>query len=206
MLCLADRGLSGYPLWNEARQTGAHLLWRVTKNRPLPVRERLCDGSYLSEIEPAKATRKTLTDPLALALTVRVIDYRLPGLSQSEPIYRLITTLLNPDEAPANELAALARSRTVQFQARSHPHPPKTPRQWRPSPLSSSTPGGIILSKNWRKVCSPTQKDDPTPAWSSDGANNFLHARGTNRLIKGLAGLWRLLSEQHWVRLRLLRL
>jgi hypothetical protein len=111
MLCLADRGLSGYPLWSEAQKTGAHLLWRVTKNRRLPVRERLCDGSYLSEIEPAKATRKSMSDPFAPALTVRVIDYRLPGLPQAEPIYRLITTLLNPDEAPALELAALYQSR-----------------------------------------------------------------------------------------------
>jgi hypothetical protein len=111
MLCLADRGFSGYPLWAQAQKTGAHLLWRVAKNRQLPVRERLCDGSYLSGIEPAKATRKTLTDPLAPALTVRVIEYHLPGLPQSEPIYRLITTLLNPDEAPADELAALYQSR-----------------------------------------------------------------------------------------------
>jgi len=96
MLCLADRGFAGYPLWAAAVRTGAHLLWRVPKNRLLPVLKRLPDGSYLSEIEPAPLTRKAMTDPAAAPLTVRVIDYRLPGVPDAEPIYRLITTLLDP--------------------------------------------------------------------------------------------------------------
>ena len=45
MLCLADRGLSGYPLWAAASRTGAQLLWRIPKNRQLPVRARLSDDS-----------------------------------------------------------------------------------------------------------------------------------------------------------------
>jgi hypothetical protein len=32
MLCLADRGFSGYPLWAAASRTGAQLLWRITKD------------------------------------------------------------------------------------------------------------------------------------------------------------------------------
>lgn len=44
-------------------------------------------------------------------LTVRVIDYRLPGMVGAEPIYRLITTFLSPDQAPAEELAALYHAR-----------------------------------------------------------------------------------------------
>lgn len=111
MLCLADRGLSGYPLWAAASRTGAHLLWRVAKNRTLPVMERLADGSYLSEIEPAPHTRKKMADPEAPPLTVRVIDYRLPGVPDAEPIYRLITTLRDPASAPAQELAALYQTR-----------------------------------------------------------------------------------------------
>jgi hypothetical protein len=111
MLCLADRGFAGYPLWAAAARTGAQLLWRVPKNRLLPVRERLPDGSYLSAIEPAPRTRKTMTDPAALPLTVRVIDYRLPGVPDAEPIYRLITTLFDPHNAPAQELAALYHAR-----------------------------------------------------------------------------------------------
>lgn len=111
MLCLADRGLSGYPLWAAATRTGAQLLWRIPKNRLLPVRERLADGSYLSEIEPAPRTRKKMATQDAPPLTVRVIDYRLPGVPDAEPIYRLITTLLDPFAAPAQELATLYQSR-----------------------------------------------------------------------------------------------
>ncbi|MDL1864564.1 hypothetical protein FBQ90_05070 [Betaproteobacteria bacterium PRO5] len=61
MLCLADRGLSGYPLWVAANRTGVQLLWRIPRNRQLPVRERLPDGSYLSEIEPAPLTHSRWT-------------------------------------------------------------------------------------------------------------------------------------------------
>ena len=110
MLCLADRGFSGYPLWAAASRTGAQLLWRVAKNRALPVLERLADGSYLSEIEPAAATRKKIESE-APPLKVRVIDYRLPGVPEAEPIYRLLTTLLDPAEAPAQELAELYQRR-----------------------------------------------------------------------------------------------
>jgi hypothetical protein len=40
---------------------------------------------------------------------VRVIEYRIddPTLAESEQRYRLITTLLDPDQAPAGELATL---------------------------------------------------------------------------------------------------
>jgi len=110
MLCLADRGFPGYPLWMAASRTGAQLLWRIPKNRKLPVQARLADGSYLSRIEPAPPTRKKM-DEDAQPLTVRVIDYRLPGVSDAEPIYRLITTLLDPAIAPAQELATLYQSR-----------------------------------------------------------------------------------------------
>jgi len=114
MLCLADRGFSGYPLWAAASRTGAHLLWRVAKNRNLPVLQRLADGSYLSQIEPAPATLKKMEEQEAQKvspLLVRVIDYRLPGVANAEPIYRLITTLLDPLAAPAQELAALYQER-----------------------------------------------------------------------------------------------
>ncbi|MEK7755167.1 MAG: IS4 family transposase [Acidobacteriota bacterium] len=111
MLCLADRGLSGYPLWAAASRTGAQLLWRIPKNRILPVQQRLVDGSYLSQIEPAPLTRKKMGAQEAPPLTVRVIDYRLPNVPGAEPIYRLMTTLLDPVAAPAQELASLYQSR-----------------------------------------------------------------------------------------------
>jgi hypothetical protein len=111
MLCLADRGFSGYPLWAAASRTGAHLLWRITKDRVLPVVKRWRDGSYLAQIEPAPLTRKKMGTQDVQPLTVRVIDYRLPGIPDAEPIYRLMTTLLDPNMAPAQELAALYQAR-----------------------------------------------------------------------------------------------
>lgn len=98
MLCLADRGFSGCPLWQTASQTGAQLLWRILKNRKLPV---------LGQISPSAATLKKMSDKTASAITVRVIDYRPPGVANAEPVYRLITTLLDAERYPADELAAL---------------------------------------------------------------------------------------------------
>lgn len=112
MLCLADRGFAGFPMWQAASRTGAQLLWRVPKNRVLPVLERFEDGSYLSRIEPSPATCKTMPSPRdTTPMTVRVIDYQLPGVPGAEPVYRLITTLLDPEQAPAEELAALYHTR-----------------------------------------------------------------------------------------------
>lgn len=110
MLCLADRGLAGFPLWQAASATGAHLLWRVTKNRHLPILKRLPDGSYLSQIEPAVATKKAMTSS-TLPIAVRVIEYELPGALEPEPLYRLITTVLDEKEITAQTLAQLFRER-----------------------------------------------------------------------------------------------
>ncbi len=40
-----------------------------------------------------------------------MIEYRLEGVDGAEPIYRLVTTLLDPGPAPAHELAALYHER-----------------------------------------------------------------------------------------------
>ena len=102
MLCLADREFFGFALWQQARATGAELLWRVKKNLRLPCSQRLADGSYLSRIDLSRKHRRNATG----TLTVRVIEYTLEGVPGAEPVYRLITTLLDPEQAPAEELAA----------------------------------------------------------------------------------------------------
>jgi hypothetical protein len=107
MLCLADRFFPGYELWRKAAQTGAELLWRVRKNARLEVDQRLADGSYLSRLYPSTSDRRNRRQ----AIVVRVIEYRLPGVPDAEPIYRLITTVLDPQLAPAQELAALYHER-----------------------------------------------------------------------------------------------
>ena len=107
MLCLADRFFFGFELWRLARESGAELLWRVKKNLCLPADKRLPDGSYLSRIYPSERDRRHQTN----GMQVRVIDYRLDGVAEAEPIYRLVTSLLNPEAAPAQELAALYHER-----------------------------------------------------------------------------------------------
>jgi hypothetical protein len=107
MLCLADRQFFGFELWNQARATGAQLLWRIRKNLRLPCERRLADGSYLSRIYPTERDRRHKTN----GVVVRVIEYRLEGVAGAEPIYRLITTILDPELAPAHELAALYHER-----------------------------------------------------------------------------------------------
>jgi hypothetical protein len=107
MLCLADRAFVGFELWRTATASGADLLWRMRKNQILPCSERLPDGSYLSRLYASPKDRRHDMG----GVTVRVIDYRLEGVPDVEPLYRLITTLLDPAEAPAAELAALYHER-----------------------------------------------------------------------------------------------
>ncbi len=107
MLCLADRFFPAYDLWRKAAQTGADLLWRVRKNARLEVDKRLADGSYLSRIYRSTSDRRNRRK----AVVVRVIEYRLKDVPGAEPIYRLITTILDPKLAPAKELAALYHER-----------------------------------------------------------------------------------------------
>lgn len=107
MLCLADRGFNGYGHWKAAGDTGAQLLWRCAANRQLPVVKALADGSYLSVIYPDTKSRISRTGEIS----VRVIEYSLPGLPAAAPRYRLLTTLLDCVKAPALELATLYHER-----------------------------------------------------------------------------------------------
>jgi len=107
MLCLADRNFFGYKLWKQAQGTGADLLWRVKKNLKLPCLRRFRDGSYMSRIYASDKDRRHDKD----GIDVRVIEYTLEGVPDAEPLYRLITTILIPREAPAKELAALYHDR-----------------------------------------------------------------------------------------------
>jgi hypothetical protein len=107
MLCLADRYFFGFDLWSQARTRGAQLLWRVKKNLRLPCLQRLPDGSYLSMIYPSPRDRSQQRH----GLPVRVIEYTLQGVADAEPIYRLLTSILDPKQAPAQEVAALYHER-----------------------------------------------------------------------------------------------
>jgi hypothetical protein len=104
MLLLADRNFPGYDRWKAAAATGADLLWRVKSDVVLVVREQYADGSYLSEIYAARDKRRVHGQ------LVRVVEYTVAGHEEAGPI-RLITTILDPEQAPAAELAALYHER-----------------------------------------------------------------------------------------------
>ncbi len=107
MLCRADRFFPSYGRWQKAAQTGADLLWRTRRNARLDPDRRLSDGSYLIRICASTSDRRNQRK----GIVVRVIDYRLNNVEGAEPVYRLITTILDPTQAPAKELAALYHER-----------------------------------------------------------------------------------------------
>ena len=106
MLVLADRNFYSFKLWQAACATGAKLTWRVKSTLGLPVQQLLDDGSYLSTVfDSTDRARKS-------GQTVRVIDYTLhDSATPAQDSYRLVTNLLEPDAAPALELAALYHER-----------------------------------------------------------------------------------------------
>jgi hypothetical protein len=67
----------------------------------------LADGSYLSRMYPSEEDKRRQINGTVL----RVIEYRLQGVAGAEPIYRLVTSVLDPRQGPAEELAALFQER-----------------------------------------------------------------------------------------------
>ena len=72
-----------------------------------PCLRRFRDGSYLSKIYPSDKDRRHDSN----GITVRVIEYTLKNDPKCEPIYRLVTSILDPKNASARELAALYHER-----------------------------------------------------------------------------------------------
>ena len=101
MCCLADRGFYSFEAWNDARGTGADLLWRVKENLGLEPIEELADGSWLAEVFDSTKDRKR-----AHPVVVRVIEYTIEDGRDPTGPFRLVTTILDPAEAAATELAA----------------------------------------------------------------------------------------------------
>lgn len=108
MLCLADRYFPGYPLWKQATETGADLVWRVRQVIRFPQVEPLPDGSFLSWFRPPQQAKG---EPKQAAIAVRVIDYRVEGPERKEETIRIITSILDWEAAPAHELAELYHER-----------------------------------------------------------------------------------------------
>ena len=147
MLCLADRGFTAHPLFTAAAASGADLLWRAKGNAVLPVLERFPDGSFRSELvaAPDKRAREQVAP-------VRVVEYAIedPGRPQAEETrYRLVTTILDPERAPAGELAALYAQRweieSAFDELKTHQRGPKVV-------LRSKTPEGV-RQEAWGYLC-----------------------------------------------------
>jgi Insertion element 4 transposase N-terminal/Transposase DDE domain len=126
MLVLADRGFCGHPVAAALAGAGADVLIRARADQHLPVLDVLPDGSYRSVLpDPAAARARhrrngqrrrrgspVPPDPRSAlpGLAIRVIEAdititaagRLPRTERC----RLITTLADPAQAPAGQLAA----------------------------------------------------------------------------------------------------
>ena len=138
MLLAADRGFFSFKLWTQAAQTGAELLWRAKANQNLAVEEVLEDGSYLSRVyEDANGNRR------GKGIPVRVIVYTIddPGRPQAGAQYRLLTTILDPEAAPADELARLYDQR---WEFESLLDELKTHQRGARVVLRSKLPGGVL--------------------------------------------------------------
>ena len=119
MLVLADRNFISWKLWTAAAGTGADLCWRVPATFALTPTEVLPDGTYLTVLRPP---RKSDGDPV----TVRVIEYSITtaatatnrsagkdddGRGEISELFVLATTVLDPAQAPAEDLADLYHAR-----------------------------------------------------------------------------------------------
>lgn len=148
MLLLADRGIFSYALWRKATATGADLLWRIRtdRNGPQPeLVEELSDGSWLGLLRRSTGAAERALPPM----TVRVIDYTIDDGRDHDGSYRLFTTIIDPAEAAATELAAAYHQRweiELAFdELKTHQRGPRTV-------LRSKSPD-LVLQEIWGHLC-----------------------------------------------------
>jgi len=101
MVVLADRGFNGFALWKQASGTGADLVWRAKNNVTPRLIETFEDGSWLGELRANNTKLNTEH------VVVRVVDYDIDdGRGTPAGPFRLFTSLVDPDEVTATDLAA----------------------------------------------------------------------------------------------------
>jgi len=102
----------------------------------------LADGSWLAHL------RKS-TEPTATPMLVRVVDYTIDDGRDNADTYRLFTTLLDPTEAPAVDLAAAYTQRweieLVLDELKTHQRGPRTV-------LRSKSPD-LVKQEIWGHLC-----------------------------------------------------
>jgi hypothetical protein len=109
MLVIWDTGLHSFDLAQATLARGAQFLGRVPANIKLQPIWRLPDDSYLAYIYPSDRGRRKRGEHLL----VRVISYTLtdPALPGHGETHRLVTSLLDPNCAPALDLACAYHER-----------------------------------------------------------------------------------------------
>ena len=144
MVLLADRGFTGFALWQQASATGADLLWRARNNvTPRRIKD-FDDGSWLGELRAKNAELGTEH------VVVRVVDYHLDdGRGVSLGPFRLFTTLVDPDEVSATELAAAYAQR---WEIESVFDELKTHQRGSKMVLRSKSPA-LVLQEIWGHLC-----------------------------------------------------
>ena len=144
MVLLADRGFTGFALWKQAAATGADLLWRAKNNtRPRQI-EVFDDGSWLGELRANNARLNTE------AVIVRVVDYHVDdGRGTETGPFRLFSTLIDPNEVTATELAAAYAQR---WEIESTFDELKTHQRGARTVLRSKSPG-LVLQEIWGHLC-----------------------------------------------------
>jgi Insertion element 4 transposase N-terminal/Transposase DDE domain len=147
VLLLADRQFVDANLWRQAAATGAQLVWRTKTSAVLPVLATFDDGSYLSQIAAATDRRQHIAPTV-----VRVVEYTVgkdPGRPTSPAPIRLLTTILDPTQAPAAELAALYHQRwefeTTLDELKTHQRGPKVVLRSRSPEMVAQEVWGMLL-------------------------------------------------------------
>ena len=144
MLLLADRGFCGFPLWSRAVRTGADLLWRAKPNMKPRYLETLSDGSWLAELR-ASGNAGRHGEPLK----IRVIDYTIDDGRERDDTYRLFTTILDPDDVNAADLAVAYAQR---WEIESSFDELKTHQRGARTVLRSKSPD-LVLQEIWGHLC-----------------------------------------------------
>lgn len=119
MLIIADKGMYSNEHLQQIKDAGADALFRAKMDVGLPVLKWLPDGSYLSYSPQrrarVKAFKKLRSGAIKITdlpgLYVRVFEYEVAGRGDEAELFTLVTTILDPEEAPAIELAAAYHER-----------------------------------------------------------------------------------------------
>lgn len=141
-LLLEDRGFFAFTDWKSLLEQKVELLVRCKMQFILRPIKHLSDNSYLAKIYPSSYWR----DRDRHGIDVRVIEYHLddPQRTGHDEVHRLLTTLLDAELHPAEELILLYHERweeeLVFDQQKTHQDPRRAEK---PAHLRSETPDGV---------------------------------------------------------------